>query len=183
MKNISADLVRSLVHYDPETGCFTWKQRGVEHFSDSYRSAAGNCSNWNSRYAGKPAFTSDNGDGYKVGTILGAKIYAHRAAWLICFGEGPGVIDHINGNRSDNRIENLRSVSTAENARNSSIGKNNRSGHIGVNWCKATSSWRATIWLDGSQKHLGVFDRIEDAVRARAEAAKGTYHENHGRLK
>lgn len=183
MTKLTADLVRSLVEYDPETGRFTWKERGVECFSDGYRTAEGNCANWNKIYAGKPAFTSDSGHGYRVGSLLGKKVYAHRIAWMICFGSEPKVIDHINGNRSDNRIVNLRSVSFVENARNACIGKNNKSGHVGVSWCNATSNWQATIWLDGEQKRLGTFDRLEDAILARANAALGEYHENHGRAK
>lgn len=168
MAEITVEELKSLIRYEPETGKLYWLHR------------PGKVGNWNAKYAGKEAFTAESG-GYRVGAIFGKNHYAHRVAWAIFHGCKPAVIDHINGDRSDNRISNLRSVSAFENARNSARKSSNRSGHTGVSWCSAVNKWRATIQLDGKAKHLGVFQRMEDAIAARLEAQSGIFHENHGR--
>jgi hypothetical protein len=106
----------------------------------------------------------------------------HRLAWLYVHGNLPEFVDHINHNRSDNRIENLRAVSRVENNKNQSIAKHNTSGHIGVSWHKGQKKWTAGIKVNYKRKHLGSYDNIDDAIRARkkAEALYG-FHANHGR--
>lgn len=178
---MNARMLRRLLTYNPDTGLLFWKARTPDLFSDGYRSAQGNCANWNSAHAGKEAFTSDSGHGYLVGAVNYKKMYAHRAAWMIYHGDEPDVIDHINGNRSDNRICNLRSVDGFENARNSALKSTNKSGHVGVSWCRSVGKWSAKIQIDGKQKHLGVFERKQDAINARKLAQSGIYHEGHGR--
>jgi len=104
--------------------------------------------------------------------------YTHRLIWKLLYGEDPVEIDHINGNRSDNRITNLRSVSHLENTRNSKRRSGNTSGVTGVFWLKDRSKWRVSI----SQELLGEFNKFEDAVAARKQAEKEHgYHPNHGR--
>lgn len=96
--------LRQLVEYDPETGSLIWKQRD------------GNA-RLNSKLAGKPAFAQLS-DGYLTGRIKGKNYKAHRIAWAVAYGEWPqGQIDHINGDRSDNRLPNLRVVSNSENGK------------------------------------------------------------------
>lgn len=113
------------------------------------------------------------------------KLYrAHRIVWEMHHGPIPEwvVIDHINGNGLDNRIENLRVVTQADNQKNKKVGKNNESGVLGVAWYKPSSKWVARISKDGKWSHIGYFDNFEDAVRARREAElEFKYHENHGR--
>lgn len=173
-----AELARSLIDYQPETGRMTWKARPTSMFSSNRA-----CSTWNARYVGTEALRCDNGCGYRRGSLLGKLQCAHRVAWLITYGEWPkGEIDHINGNRSDNRIANLRCVSHAENGRNQKRSSTNTSGVTGVHWYAALGKWQAHITVNGKLKPLGYFADIHDAIAARkaAEVDHG-FHENHGR--
>jgi len=132
--------------------------------------------------AGSEAGTVSKG-GYRQIQIQGARYYAQRLAWLYTFGRWPiGQIDHINGDKSDNRIENLREVTHAENGKNQKRSCANTSGVTGVSRHKRASKWQARINADGVEKHLGLFVNKQDAVEARQAAeVKFGYHENHGR--
>lgn len=89
--------------------------------------------------------------------------------------------DHISGNTLDNRSVNLRSVTTQQNQQNCAVGKNNTSKVVGVG-LTPKGRWRAYIFVDYKQIHLGHYDNFEDAVSARKEAEKlYGFHENHGR--
>jgi len=94
----------------------------------------------------------------------------------------PDQIDHVNGVRTDNRIENLRSVTHAENGRNQAIPRNNTSGVMGVARRTRGKKWHAQIKVGGKQIHLGSFDDKDEAIAARAAAdIEHGFHENHGR--
>lgn len=172
------DALRTLLSYDPETGALIWMKRPAGMFKTK-RAA----STWNARYAGRPAFTSDNGRGYKSGGIFARLYSAHRVAWALHYGEWPtGDIDHINGRRDDNRIANLRQVSNAENARNQKLRRDNTSRVSGVHWYKPYKKWLSYISVDGRRKHLGYFAEFADAVSCRKAAEREFgYHPNHGR--
>lgn len=100
------------------------------------------------------------------------KVYkAHRLAWLYVYGEWPSkAIDHINRNRSDNRICNLRDVSIGDNNKNCKMNDNNTSGTKGVVWRKDTCKWNARIGVGGKQVSLGYFIEYHEAVNARKNA-------------
>lgn len=103
-------------------------------------------------------------DGYRKIDIYGMRLYAHRIVWLIFYGSEPdGFVDHINGNRSDNRISNLRIVTVTQNAWNSKMRRNNTSGVKGVSWHSPSGKWIARIRVCGKRKSIGSFDNIEDA--------------------
>ena len=112
-------------------------------------------------------------------------ISGHRLAWFLYNGsisENP--IDHINGNRSDNRIENLRLVTPAENSRNMARSPRNTSGCTGVSWSKKDGYWHARISHPATKKRvsLGTYKDINEAIAARKNAEKAFgYHENHDR--
>ena len=90
-------------------------------------------------------------------------------------------IDHINGDTSDNRLENLRCVTRKENALNQKLPRNNTSGHIGVSQTR-TGRWSANFYKDNQAKRIGPFATKELACEAWQRAAKELgYHENHGR--
>ena len=106
----------------------------------------------------------------------------HRLAWLYVYGEMPkNELDHINHNRYDNRISNLRETNRSENCQNMSKSKANTSGVTGVNWHKHGERWVARIHVDKKRVELGAFVNYSDAVNARknAEVLYG-YHKNHG---
>lgn len=136
------------IHYDPETGVFTRLK------SDSHSAVLG-------LIKGNPM-----GAGYKSVRIGGNKYYMHRLAWFYVHGAWPRHnIDHINGDRTDNRIANLRDVTQAENLQNMRRPKAYSStGMLGV--AKFRSKFRAEIRINGKKKHLGVFDTAEAAHAA-----------------
>lgn len=120
--------------------------------------------------------------GYYLVQIKKKKYKAHHLAWLYVYGYLPERLDHINGDRLDNRIDNLREVTNQENLKNSKRFSTNTSGFTGIS--KYKDKWRAYIVVDGKQKHLGVFDDIEEAKQARLSAnITYGYHQNHGRVK
>lgn len=173
------EILRKLLRYEPETGKLFWRKRPVKMFTEDCYAKM-----WNTRFANKAAFTSVEGFGYRQGTFLGERYLAHRAIWAMVHDEWPAEqIDHINGDPSDNRINNLRSVSCAENGRNKKRPSTNTSGVTGVRWDKAAGKWHSQIKRDGHSIHLGFFTDFSEAAAARraAEAQYG-FHENHGRL-
>jgi hypothetical protein len=97
---------------------------------------------------------------------------AHRVAWMLVHGRWPiEYIDHINGERTDNRIANLRECTNAENQQNQRRPhKDGANPHIGVCWHKYTRRWRAYIKLDGRNRDIGYFQRVDDAIAARRKA-------------
>jgi hypothetical protein len=176
---LSPAQLRLLLHYDPNTGVLTWRSRNEGLFADAKHSAARKCKAWNSRMAGREAFTAV-GHGYLKGSILNRRYAAHRVAWAIVHGVWPsGQIDHINGNRADNRLCNLRDTDSATNGKNQRLGVNNKSGVNGVHFDR--NRWVARIKVAGKVKHLGRFENFEDAVAARREADRRFgFHPNHG---
>jgi HNH endonuclease/AP2 domain len=146
-----AELKRQL-HYDPETGLFT------RLTSPSSNAKIGDVAGWNSC-------------GY-IRIRLNRKMYmAHRLVWLYMFGKWPeNEIDHINRNKTDNRLVNLRSVTRQKNQWNPNIRKDNTSGYIGVTWHKATKKYAASISINKKNIHLGLFHTAEKAGQAYLKA-------------
>lgn len=177
-KRLTPTALRTLLYYDPFTGEFTWRPRPREWCGDAAAHAR-----WNTTYADKPAFTTVHKTGYKRATLLGRTYVAHRIAWAIFYGEYPsGEIDHINHDKTDNRIANLRDVSGSENQKNRRLPADNRSGMIGVRWDKTRQKWRAYAYAEGRRFTLGYYVCWAKAYLARrmAEQRYG-YHTNHGR--
>ena len=178
----SPKLLRKLLRYELETGKLFWKERTPDMFVDGKHTAEHNCAAWNGRFANKQAFTAIMGGGYACGRVFDKAYFAHRVIWAIVHNEWPEQIDHINGVKDDNRIENLRSVSNAENGKNKKRQSNNASGVCGVYWHNRDSKWVAQIKFGGKKKHLGYFTDFDDAVAARKTAeVKHGFHPNHGR--
>jgi hypothetical protein len=86
-------------------------------------------------------------------------------------------VDHRNRQRDDNRLENLRPATTRQNAANTGPRRRNKSGYKGVSPFKTRDCWRAVIFVDGKQKHLGYFDDPIDAARCYDAAAKALHGE------
>jgi hypothetical protein len=146
---ITQERLKSLLTYDPDTGEFRW--RAATAIRTKVGSVAGAISN----------------RGY-VRIQIDKRIYpAHRLAWLYTYGEWPkGVVDHINQNKSDNRLDNLRDASLSINARNCKLRKNNSSGYKGVSYWARRRKWAAQIRVEGKNKLLGMFDTAADASAA-----------------
>lgn len=162
----TADQVRLVLRYEPETGRLFWLVRPLEFFNSKNSHSI-----WNSRFAGKEAFTRLNRWGHRVGSLFDVNHFAHRVIWLMQTGAWPEQhIDHINGIGSDNRFINLRAATPSENQRNKGRNSRNTSGVNGVTWRSRERKWIAQIRVDGGHKHLGSFDKLEDAAAARAVA-------------
>lgn len=161
-------LIRQLLSYCPETGNLTWRPRTHEMVA-GYGNRSGkrdNVNQWNTRWAGKPAFTSKNSGGYPIGTIFSLPFSAHRLAWALHYGYWPTEIDHINRVRDDYRIANLREVTRSENMNNTI----NQTRQCGVSWRKTKNRWIAYTGNRATRKHLGSFLTKEDAINARNAA-------------
>lgn len=174
--SIGATVLRRLMACDPERGELVWQPRPASMFTTS-RAA----NRWNACYAGKPAFDTVEQKGYKSGKLFGKRLKAHRVIWAWVHDDWPDEIDHINGNKADNRLSNLRPVDHAENSRNRKFYSNNTNGSIGV-FQRPSGRWCAHISVDRKRVVIGTFDTKEQAAAARqqAEAMHG-YHPNHGR--
>ncbi len=152
---LTAEYLRSVLHYDQETGIFTWK------VSTSRRVKVGDVAG------------SQNGGGY-LNIKLQSRLYqAHRLAWLYTSGVWPkDQLDHVNRVRTDNRVSNLREVTNKQNQQNAGKRSDNASGHAGVSWNRRRSKWIAHITHNQKHIHLGYFDDLEVAIAARKAAEK-----------
>lgn len=121
--------------------------------------------------AGKVA-ASDKGRGYLTVRFDGRALFVHRVVFILHTGQDPYPlhIDHINGQRNDNRPENLRAVTNAENiAHRTRLNRNNRSGYAGVYWSNAAKRWVASIKRNRVTHYIGLFDNPIEAARARMD--------------
>lgn len=154
---ISLDRLREVLSYAPDTGLFTWRvalRRSVVR--------------------GTTAGSPDH-DGYTLIRIDGTAYKAHRLAWFYTLGDWPlGPLDHVNGSRSDNRIENLREATIRQNAFN--MKARGASSWKGVAWNSKDKRWFAQIRIDGKKVHIGSFRDEREAAEAYLFAAL----EHHG---
>ena len=178
---LTQEYLKTVLHYDPDVGIFTWASRSEHVFKDSRSFKI-----WTKRYEGAPAGTS-RADGYiNIAITVGGQrnnYLAHRLAFLYMTGRLPAAqTDHTNHNRQDNRWVNLRSVTHQENGMNQKISSRNTSGFVGVSWMARGNKWRARIKIRGEERHLGTFSSLLSAVMARNDASKKYgFHQNHGK--
>ena len=155
---LTAEQLKATFDYDAETGVFLWKIRPSRAVK-----------------AGDVAGCTEKRIGYITIGIEGRIYKAHRLAWLYTHGEWPkGLIDHINGNKADNRICNLRDVfadGNSQNVRKPNV--RNKSGFMGVIWFQ--NKWRASMSVNGKSKWLGDYSTPEEAHQVYLEA-KRKYH-------
>lgn len=148
------DAIRLALSYDPLTGDFEWisgQRRGLR---------AGSI--W--------------GDGYRYIQLERRPLLAHRIAWLLHHGDWPNAqIDHLDGDRSNNRIANLREASTSQNGMNRDRQRNNRCGHKGVYLHKQSGLYHARITSSGMVRSLGYFKTPEEAAAAYAASAPSVH--------
>lgn len=145
---IGKDLIDSFLNYDPDGGQFTWK---VSSGTVKAGAVAGTVTK----------------NGYLKISICGKSYRAHRLAWIIMNGNSPSdQLDHIDGNRLNNSISNLRECSNLQNGQNKRSKPGSSSKYLGVHWNSRIMKWQASIKINGVSKYLGVFDDEEDAYSA-----------------
>ena len=141
MAEMTQEYLKSILNYDKDSGIFTWVKRN-----------------------GNVAGNIDSSLYCRI-NIKGIKYSAHRLAWLYVYGEWPkNQIDHINGNKNDNMISNLRDVTHSENQRNQ---YKHRLGKLhGCHYCKREEKWVSEIRINNKTKHIGYFNTELDAHNA-----------------
>lgn len=163
-KQHSPEEIKSAFRYDQNTGKLYWK---IDKFKIK---------------SGKIAGTLHR-SGYRQVMYKGVHYQEHRVIWCLVHGEWPDLfIDHIDRNRSNNRLENLRLATRSENSCNTVVKVNSVSGIKGVNWHKASQSWLVRLQINGVRTEIGRFSSIEEAKRAIENARLSTHKEftNHG---
>lgn len=159
MTELTVEYLRTRLSYDPETGELRWKQL-------RYSSLIGKSAGWLMA------------SGYQRIDLKSRNFYVHRVAWALHYGVWPdGPIDHIDGNRSNNQIDNLRLVTPSQHSMNRSVQKNNKLGAKGVCFHKPTKKYTAQIHVNRTKKHLGLFNTIEEAKAAYDAAAEKFFGE------
>ena len=153
---ITQELLRALFEYCPDG-------RLLRKVTTNPRSTA-------HTYSGSP-----NAAGYLRTRIAGKLYYNHRLIWFLHHGTWPEVIDHINGDRQDNRLENLRACTQSGNMRNSKNKSSSSTGVKGVTWRPTKNRFRARITVDGKEVCVGHFLTLEEA-RIAVQAARTMHH-------
>ena len=153
---LTAERLRELLHYCPESGVFVWRTSG------------------SGRNNGEAGWVGEIG--YRRIFVAGQEHKAHRLAWLYVNGLWPkGVIDHVDRQRANNRIANLRDVGVAENTQNSTNAGRGSSRHRGVYRSSIAGKWRPEIKAFGQRKHLEYYATEDQAAEAYA-AARQSLH-------
>ena len=149
--------LREQLHYNPDTGVFTWLADGARNAKYKKGDVAGKL-NW---------------DGYLIISFMNQSHGGHRLAWLYVNGEMPlNQIDHIDRDKQNNRINNLRDVSQAINSQNTTRSEGTYTGIVGVTCERFDKVWVATIMVDGKPIYLGYHKSLLSAAKARYRAEK-----------
>ena len=164
---VPVTLLAELLDLNMDTGALRWRLRP---------NLVGKAATWNYRYAGTVAGARD-AYGYLQISLLKKRLKAHRIVWALHHGEWPPDrldIDHIDGDRTNNRPSNLRLAERAQNLHNSRAHRDNQSGYKGV--CRASkksggTGWIAQIMVRGMYQYLGRFDTAQEAAVAYRSAA------------
>ncbi len=167
---LTQEYLKECLHYDQDTGIFTWKVRPLRHFEDgTIQTKKQICNIWNSRFA-NTITGSKSKKGYLLIGIDNKRYLAHRLAWLYIYGYCPeNKVDHFDRNRSNNKISNLREVGNICSMQNTGELKSNKSGVKGVYMRKDTNKWMSYIDIHKDRIYLGSFVNFDDAVKARWE--------------
>ena len=175
--NVTPEFLKRVLFVDFGTGCLIWKDRPVETFcAGKSQTSDVIAKRWNFTFAGKKAFLRRCKDGYFEGTVMDHKFKAHRVIWAMHYGEWPPeLVDHINGNRSDNRMSNLRLANHAENSRNIKSYYGASSKYLGVSWEQSRGKWRASTYFGRKSRIIGRYDCEIEAAKAYDVAAFNEY--------
>jgi hypothetical protein len=156
---ISQVQLREVLDYNPDTGIFRWKIKSSKSLS-----------------IGETAGCT-RADGYVTIQYNAIPYLAHRLAWVYTHGELPStsIIDHVDGNPSNNKLNNIRVCAPTQNQQNRRVNSNSISGFKGVSWVEERQKWKARTWLKRKYYFLGYFDTKEDAIKAHQSFCI-TYH-------
>lgn len=161
-------------YFDYVDGKLYWKARVVNNKHDKA---------WNTKNAGVEAGSVSKLHGYRKIRLNGRMLYAHRIVWEMHNGKIPNgyEIDHIDHNRDNNNIKNLRCVHPSVNDKNLSLPKTSTTGVIGVSYDNQRGKYRAYIVINGKYKTIGRYSTICEATAARKAYSKAYgFHDNHG---
>ena len=159
---LTQERLKELLHYDPETGLFTWRVSRRGHVR-----------------TGNIAGCKSGPNGYRVLKVDGVVYLEHRLAWFYMTGEFPASdIDHFDGDKVNNRFGNLRLVSRKQNLENQKLHRDNGTGYRGVTLDKRTGRYVARIIHYGRGFHIGVYDTALEAAAA-AKAARDSLFTHH----
>lgn len=164
---MTQELLRRFTHYDPHTGVFKRTHAMTN----------------NHKIVEKEFIPqSITKQGYRQINMFKRPYLVHRLVFLYMNGEMPkNEVDHINGDRLDNRWCNLRVVTTSGNRANMGVSLNNKSGVRGVYWYPRYQKWEVTISRNKKHYYLGRYEDIDEAIRVRKEAEEYYgFHPNHG---
>lgn len=155
---LTHDRLKECLDYEPVSGLFYWRERPDIHTCVNNRDVGS--------IAGRTT-----GDCYVTIGIDYEQYSAHRLAFFYMTGSWPvNLIDHIDGDKSNNRWDNLREVTHQQNSFNSNLSKANSSGHKGICWDKKNRKWLVSIMVDRKSKFLGRFVDLQEAIKIRKEA-------------
>jgi hypothetical protein len=149
--------ISKVLYYDPETGIFNWKPRERIMFNSDR-----DFKTWNTRFSGKKT-GSKGSNGYLTIRIHNKLYLAHRLAYAIHHRKVPNIIDHIDRDRTNNRIINLRNTDRLGNCLNCKKQPGTSSKYKGVSWHKQTKKWHAQCMVSGKRINLGLFECEEEA--------------------
>lgn len=185
-KDATREYLSQFLEYDSKSGQIYWKARPAHMFRSSREATR-----WNNRYAGTVAGSENtsSSSGYKRRqvTLNGNTYVVHRIAWVLSgrdLPDYPEVIDHIDGNATNNKLDNLRVITFQRNLRNAKKRANNTSGVCGVCLHKASGKWHATIGkgAGGKGKSLGYYyDKFEAICVRKSAESKHHYSVRRGK--
>jgi len=167
-KMISQNELKEIIHYDPETGIFSYAKDYISE--NGYKRNKGD------------VIKSKVGEGYLGVSIFGKQYRLHHLAFLYMLGYMPKEVDHDDGVRFNNKWENLKDCTRSENMKNRKISSYNSTGIIGVHLRKDTLQYSSTITVNGKIIRLGCYPTKNEAAKVRKEAElKYGFNKNHGR--
>jgi hypothetical protein len=160
---LTQERLMEVLSYDSDTGVFVWRQKRGRQVNGSVAGSPHNAGYWSIR-------------------VDGRALLAHRLAWMYVHGDWPSEIDHINGDRRDNRIANLRHVTRQQNCRNAAMRSHNQTGVNGVAYYQRYRRFRVIMTVDGQSRYLGSFKTLDEAAEVRKSAEAGIqFSERHGK--
>lgn len=169
--------LKEIFYYNTDTGHLYYRDKSPSDFSNPSKYAP-----WAARFKNKMAGWVREGQYVRV-AVDGEQHRAHRVIFKMVHGQEPEAVDHINGVKTDNRIENLRAANKKINAKNAKTYSTNTSGFRGVRFNDSFRKWGASITVDQRRINLGWYGNFDEAVEARLKAERRfNFHPNHGRI-